>query len=168
MDNQECETESGQFGNFTNAIKKLKSELDRFVDTSWNTGEKTFENFWQRQVLGQIPIDLFETPDKVVVVANVPGLEAEQIEITLVGNVLSLHATTPSTTVPDDEKVRIRERYQGVLERSIPMPCSVNPEEVVAEMSHGVLKVTLTKAVSEKATKIKVTTPQRTPEPAAM
>lgn len=86
-------------------------------------------------------IELSETEDKLKVVAELPGLEERDVDITLQDGVLTLKGHKKV-----EENGRLySERWEGAFERTIPVGQDVDPEKVKASFKSGVLTVQLPK-----------------------
>lgn len=90
--------------------------------------------------------ELEETPKDVVVRVELPGLDKEDCQITLDGNVLYLSGEKRLEREISDSTYHIMERAYGAFQRSIPLPCSVIIEQAHAYFKNGVLTVRLPKA----------------------
>lgn len=101
------------------------------------------------------PADVFEAGDKIVIIADMPGVSEEDVDITLEKNILTLQGRTQS---PEREGYRLSygEFEEGDFERSFALSEGVNRDGIEASVSHGVLRVTLPKAKEAAARKIPV------------
>ncbi len=124
-----------------------------------NRGFRGFGSFGDEAVRWQLPLDVLERDDGVVVTASVPGIKPEDLEVTLEDNVLTIHGRTEFTEDTKDERFIIRERRSGAFQRSIRLPESVNADDAVTHYEHGVLFVTLPKAEEKKARRLEIGTP---------
>lgn len=86
-------------------------------------------------------MELSETDKEVRVVAELPGLEEKDIELTLNENVLTIEGEKES----ENESPTYSERWHGKFQRSIQLGADVDPEKVEAAFKNGVLTVTLLK-----------------------
>jgi HSP20 family protein len=95
------------------------------------------------------PIDVYETEDRYVVTAEVPGLSREQIELAVQDNRLLIRGTrsasTPESATRHYHQV---ERGHGSFERTFRFADPVEHERIAADLRDGVLTVTLPKTVS--------------------
>jgi HSP20 family protein len=137
-----------------NPVHQFREELDRLVTGAFNTpGVATAA----RMVTGRsLPaINIWEEGDNFYVEAEVPGLKAENLEITVIGDELTLKGERAA-----DERVEPtyhrRERGAGSFSRSVKLPSEVNSERVEASLNDGVLLLTLPKAETAKPRKIQV------------
>jgi HSP20 family protein len=87
--------------------------------------------------------------------ADVPGLGAEDINVTLSQDVLTLSGER-KIAAPDGYKVRRQERGNFKFSRSMSMPCPIDPEKAVAQVKDGVLTLRLEKAQEAKPRQITV------------
>ncbi len=100
-------------------------------------------------------IDIRETPEAYIVVADVPGATAEAVDITLDQGVLTFRATVP-TREPAGARRVVREYGVGHYERSFRIGEGVDTDKIGAEVKDGVLTLTLPKAETTRARKIQV------------
>jgi HSP20 family protein len=101
--------------------------------------------------------DARDDGDAYVLRAELPGVPAEHVELTLLGQVLRLRATR-KLNVPEGFTVHRRERADLDVTRSITLPVRVDAERVTAEQKDGVLVVRLPKAAEAKPRTITVKT----------
>jgi len=99
-------------------------------------------------------VEVSETNDAVKVVAEVPGLEEKDVELTLNDNVLTLKGEKKVET----QNPLYTERWQGQFQRSVQLGSDVDPERVEATFNNGVLTITLPKRpeVQGKAKRIEI------------
>jgi len=89
------------------------------------------------------PVDIYETDDALVVVADVPGAQRDDIDVTVENGILTLEARTRHA---DPEDVVWREFDLAPYHRRFRLNDAVDPERIRAELKHGVLRVHLPKA----------------------
>ena len=93
-----------------------------------------------------LPLDVIEQKDDIVVKASVPGLKAEDIDISLTGDVLTIKGETKTENEVKEGNYVYRERRMGAFGRSLTLPTSVAADKARAEFENGVLTLTLPKA----------------------
>ncbi len=93
------------------------------------------------------PIEIWSGDDGLLLAARLPGLESEDIEITVVGDTLTLKGNR-----------RGPERSAGEFSRTIQLPFAIEGDGVRAQFQRGVLEVRLPRAASERPRKIHVET----------
>lgn len=103
-------------------------------------------------------MNLTEESDKFYVRAELPGIKADELDISVTGDSLSLGGERKLS--PDDEKAKYhrREREAGRFNRVINLPKQVDTEKVVATTTDGILTIVLPKAESAKPRQISVRT----------
>jgi len=95
-------------------------------------------------------IDLYQTADDVVVKASLPGLKAEDVQISVESNVLTLRGEFSQESEKKEATYHIRERRSGAFERSVMLPTDVQTEKAKADFEDGILTITLPKAETVK------------------
>jgi HSP20 family protein len=104
---------------------------------------------------GQPPINLWERGDALYAEAEVPGVKPDQVEVSVVGDELTLTVRREDAT-QDGIAYHRRERGIGSFTRVVRIPVEVDAGRVEAALRDGVLTVTLPKAESAKPRKIPV------------
>lgn len=105
----------------------------------------------------QVPaIDLYQTDDEVVVRAALPGLKAEDVHISVTGDLLTLKGQFSEKAETKEKAYHLREQRHGSFERTISLPTDVLADKAKAEFEDGVLTVTLPKAEEVKPKMISV------------
>lgn len=102
------------------------------------------------------PVDIVETEKGYELVADLPGLTAEDVDITVEDGVLSISGERKNEKVEERKGYRRIERTFGTFKRAFTLPKGVSADQVTAEVSNGQLKVLVPKPVSELPRKIKV------------
>jgi len=101
-------------------------------------------------------VDIFEEPEFIRLVAEVPGVKPENVQIAVEGNVLTIKGTKEQAAEEKAEKVHRYERTYGAFERTFTLPATVDPNKIKATYEHGVLTVLLPKVETAKPHLIKV------------
>jgi len=135
-------------------LSLFRGEMDRLWDRFLRERPlaKTFSEEWAPFV------DISETGDNLIVKAELPGLEAKDVNVSLSGDLLTIKGEKNKETEEKDEHHHYVERYAGTFQRSFRLPVEVQPDKVEASFKKGILKVTLPKAeaAKKKAIEIKV------------
>lgn len=103
------------------------------------------------------PCDVFEDKNSVKIVAEIPGVDAEDVKISLENNLLTLRGEKQQQAESQAERVHRYERSYGVFERTFSLPTSVDPEKIDAQYAKGVLTITIPKAERARPREIPVT-----------
>lgn len=101
-------------------------------------------------------VNVQELTDTFVVEAELPGVNAANIEVVVLGNELTLKG---ERTLSGEDATRVyrRERPSGKFLRVLQFPCELDANDVKAELKNGVLTVTLSKAAAARPKKITIT-----------
>ncbi len=132
--------------------------------------ERHFEDLLSRPVWrfpgdkeGWMPaVDVFEKDDKFVVKAELPGMKEDDIDVSVVGDTLTVKGEKRSETEVKEEDYYRCERSYGSLYRSIPLPATVDADKIEASYEDGVLEITLPKAAAVKPKRIAVSAKKKT------
>ena len=135
-------------------MARMRSEIDRLFEDAFNapTGK------WERNSVWGFPLDVTEADDMFTVKASVPGMNPDDLDITISDNVLTIKGETQEETVKEEERVHLRERRFGSFMRSISLPTPVEPNNVNATMENGILTLQIPKAEAVKPKRIAVRT----------
>lgn len=133
-----------------NPLYQLRDEMDRLL--SGALGASPVGVLARREGPA---VNLWEEGDALKLEMEVPGVTQEHLDLSVVDNELTIHVELPEH---EEEGVTYhrRERPVGSFSRRVALPVEVDAEHVSAELSGGVLRVTLPKAPSAKPRKIEV------------
>lgn len=101
------------------------------------------------------PLDIRHDAENVYVVAELPGIPLEALDVSITGDTLSIKGERKAPEVPE-EKFHRRERTSGHFNRLVSLPDRVESEKIQAVLKDGILRVTLPKAESAKPRQIKI------------
>ena len=138
-------------------IDREMRELRRRLRRTFEEVSKTLET--EIPALGELMkplVDIYETPDEVVVVAELPGVKKEDIKVEATEDMLEIRADVKREEEVKEEAYYRRERYYKGFYRRIRLPTPVRPEGAKATYKDGVLTIRLPKAVAEKRHRIEV------------
>ncbi|HPR91420.1 MAG TPA: Hsp20/alpha crystallin family protein [Candidatus Paceibacterota bacterium] len=110
---------------------------------------------WQHQPLYP-KVDISETDKDIKVIADVPGLKPEEIDIDVDEENLTISGKHANETEDQSNKFYRYERQYGEFQRSFVLPNRIKPNEVTADMKDGVLTLVLPKESPTSKQKIKI------------
>ncbi len=142
-----------------NSIDRLRSEFDKLLGVAVEQGERALDKLglFGNEAVWMPRVDVLELEEKVQVSFDLPGVTAEEINITLAGNMLTIAGSrSTGTTTTDGQTARVSERPSGQFRRSVPMPVAVDPDKVTASVQNGILSVVLEKSSTEKPRQIPI------------
>jgi len=102
-----------------------------------------------------LPVDLYETGDELVMIASMPGMKPEEIEITIQGDTLRIQGESKQEEIKDAQFHR-RERHMGRFFREISLPMMVQADKVKAHFDGGMLTLHMPKAEAAKTRKVPI------------
>ena len=119
----------------------LREAMDRLFDDAFTRPFSVFKDGWT------VPaIDMYQTDDEVVVKVALPGIKADDVQINITGEVLTLKGEVKQQDEKKERAWHIREQRFGSFERSVVLPTDVVADKARAEFENGVLTITLPKA----------------------
>lgn len=134
-----------------NELVSLREAMDRLFEDS-------VVRPWGRlaPLSDSLAVDVYETENDVVVKAAVPGVKAEDLDISIVGDTLTIKGEFKEDKEVDEENYYRRERRFGSFCRTVPMPTSVDPDKASAEFEDGILTLKIPKTEEAKPKRIEV------------
>jgi len=136
-----------------NPIKEvldLRDDFDRFIDRFFS---KDFE-IWEGQ--REFNVDIYEDADNVVIKAEIPGVNKEDISVSLTDDTVTISGKKTEEKKIEKENYYRKEIRTGSFSRSFTLPCAVDKEKVKATYKNGVLEIVLPKSEKEKAKEVKI------------
>jgi len=124
-------------------VLSLRDAMDRLFEQSFLTPLGGDGGIGQ---LATPAVDMVETDDEVIVTATLPGLRADDLKITLAGEVLHLSGQSAAETERKDVTYHLRERRASAFSRSLALPAPVISDQAQAEFENGMLTLKLPKA----------------------
>lgn len=103
-----------------------------------------------------LALDVAEQGENFTVKASIPGIDPDDLNVTLEDNVLTIQGETKDDQTIDEGSYHIRERRYGSFSRSVRFPVPVEGEKVEAQYENGVLTLTVPKAEAVKPKRINV------------
>ena len=131
----------------------LQREIDRLFD-DFSRGLPAFTGNGAGALMPSM--DVTETDKEIEITAELPGLEEKDVQINVTDNLLTIKGEKKAEKEQKDKNYRLVERSYGSFERTLELPEGVNAEAIKANISKGVLKVTVPKPVPAQAKKIEV------------
>jgi HSP20 family protein len=134
-------------------MMSLREAMDRLFDEAF-TRPFGLTDGWHG---ASVPaIDMYQTDDDIVVKAALPGIKADEVQINITGDLLTIKGEVKEKNETKQKNYHIREQRWGAFERSVTLPVSVVSDKAKAEFEDGVLTITLPKAEEVKPKTITV------------
>jgi len=139
-----------QYGAYS-GLQRLNSMLDQVFGT-WPLpeGGSALTSAWLP------PVDVFEDNDSVKIVAEIPGVRADELNVSIENNVLTIRGEKRQQSEDKSERVHRYERSYGIFERSFVLPATVDPERIEANCENGVLTITVPKSERARPRQIEI------------
>jgi HSP20 family protein len=123
------------------SIEKKESELS---DDIFEEGE------------GQLTIDVYQTPEEIVVESTIAGVKPEDLDISITSEAVTIRGKREKQETVQDEDYFYQECYWGKFSRSIILPQEIDSDKAVASIKNGILTIRLPKLNRQKTKKLKV------------
>jgi len=132
---------------------QLRSQINRVFDDAFgmDRGADNGHSFAPQ-------VDVTETDSEVKVCAELPGIEAKDLDVNVTDDLLTIRGEKRSEHASEEGGRRWTERSFGFFERTIPLPAEVNADNAQSEFRRGILRITLPKReeTSRRSKKINV------------
>lgn len=128
----------------------LRDAMDRLFDDAF-TRPLSMRDGWSSPA-----IDMYQTDDEIVVKASLPGFKADDVQINITGDVLTLRGEMKHEEEKKEKAWHMREQRWGSFERSVALPTNVVADRANADFENGILTITLPKAEEAKPRTISV------------
>jgi len=129
------------------SVKKI--EVPEEEDKSWLQDADEGEE-------GQLTIDVYQTPNEIVIKSTVAGVKPEDIDISFTNDMITVRGRRKKEEEITTEDYYYQELYWGAFSRSVILPVEVDVDKAKAEIKNGILTVRLPKSEKIKTKKIKV------------
>jgi HSP20 family protein len=132
----------------------LREAMDRLFDDAFTRPfslDRNGGSTWSSPA-----IDMYQTDNEVVVKAALPGIKADEVQINVTGDILTIKGETKHEEEKKDKSWHIREQRWGAFERSIRLPTGVVSDKAKADFDNGILTITLPKSEEVKPKTITV------------
>ena len=133
----------------------LRSAMDRLFEDSF-VSPLTWRTIGGGSDSITPPIDVHETPDELVVTAALPGMKADDVEITMTGQTLTLKGEFKADEEIERDQYLYRERRFGSFSRTLQLPVRVQGDRAQADFTDGVLTLSIPKAEEVKPRQIRI------------
>ena len=130
----------------------LREAMDRLFDDAF-TRPLSIRDGWS---MATPAIDMYQTDNDVVVRASIPGIQADEVQINVTGDILTLKGEVKLEEERKDRAWHLREHRSGSFERSVVLPTDVKSDQAEAVFENGILTITLPKADEVKPRTINI------------
>lgn len=122
----------------------------------FNELDKFFPSMPERAMLSNMPLNIYQTANEVVVESPVPGIDPQKLQINIENDVLTISGEHEQKTEVDEKNYYRREVSWGRVHRSVALPASVDGDKAKATYNKGVLKIVIPIQERSKPKQVKV------------
>ena len=134
------------FGQIGSKFEKTIEDMFRSMSPAFTLAERTWKP----------PMDMNETPEEVVIVAEIPGVDKDDLEVEISSKAVRIQGNRFARHCSGDATYRLAEIQYGRFERVLFLPAPIDPEVVSAAYQNGLLEIRLAKLPPEKTHKIPI------------
>jgi HSP20 family protein len=134
----------------TREFDRLQSEINKLFNYDYPDNSGIFDRHVNPAV------DIMESGDDFRISFDLPGIDREDIDVSIAGNVLTVKGEKKADKKNEKSKVYRTESWSGSFQRTLSLPESIDPEKVSAEMKNGVLTIVAVKREEVKPKQITV------------
>jgi HSP20 family protein len=129
----------------------LREAMDRLFEDSYVPARRQAE---QREQVWRLPLDAYITAEEIVIVANMPGVKPENVDITIEGDSLTIKGERPAPI--ENVDYVLQERTYGKFQRTLNINIPVDANKAEAKFEDGLLTLVVPKAEAVKPKTIQV------------
>jgi HSP20 family protein len=136
----------------------LRDAMNQLLEESFvpGRGSRTATN---GTLARPLPLDVFATENEAVIIAAVPGMNPQDLEVSINQNVVTLTGTVPTAAESEQGKGAtwyLHELWHGQFRRSVTLPFEVDADKAEATFENGIVRIVLPKAARAKPHKIAI------------
>ncbi|MFO7546612.1 MAG: Hsp20/alpha crystallin family protein [Trueperaceae bacterium] len=133
------------FGNLFQEVEQLLQQPLGMLDAGRLDGTQFY------------PVDLYETAENVVLEMAVPGVRADQLDVSLEGRQLTIRGSVAEVPEDDQRRYWLQGIPRGEFTRTVTVPSGVDVDNIQARVDQGLLTLTMPKVAEAKSRKIAIT-----------
>jgi len=137
----------------TVALKPKSKKQKKHIEI---VNESGVEEDFSIEPEGQLTVDVFQTPDEIIIQSTVAGVKPEDLTIDITSESVSIKGKREMQDKIKEDDYFYQECYWGRFSRSIILPQEIDPEKADASLKNGVLTIRLPKINRDKAKKLRV------------
>jgi len=139
-------------------MMSLRDQMDRLLSDSFQMADpfRTSTEWFTPARGWQLDLDVREVDDAYLVEVSVPGIDPDDLDITLEQNVLTIKGEVQEEDKQEGEVYHLRERRYGSFSRRVTLPDMVDSDNVEANYNKGILTLTLPKTEESKPRRIPI------------
>lgn len=136
-------------------MKRFADSVPEIIDLQREIN-RLFSNVGQSTALGYPAINVWEKDNSLVVTTELPGMDNENINISVTGATLTISGISKADPIKEGDTYLRQERDVGNFQRNFQLPFQVDSKAVEAKYERGILKITLPRLQEDLPKKIKI------------
>ncbi len=132
------------------SLSEAKAPEKKLVSDKKDAGD------WMTESEGQLTIDVYQTPNEIVIMSTIAGVKPEDIDITMANDMITIKGNRKKNEEVQEEDYYYQECYWGPFSRSVILPIDVEVDQAQASMKNGILTIRLPKIEKVKTKKIAI------------
>jgi HSP20 family protein len=138
----------------TSFDRSLPGDFKQILEKFWNVNEDDQSNVVTSQWTPRV--DVKEEAQRFVIQCDIPGVDPNEIEISMEKGVLSIRGERKSSAVTEGERFTRVERSHGLFHRRFSLPDSADADSISAQGKHGVLEIVIPKKPEQTPRRIQI------------
>lgn len=143
---------SDEFESFDEEVSVRSAEAAAVATPS---GE-TWDDMTEESAEGQLTVDVFQTPDEIVIRSIVAGVRPDDLDVSISRDMVTIRGTREENKEVADDGYFVQELFWGTFSRTILLPAEIEVEGAQASEKNGLLTLRLPKIDKNRQTKVKV------------
>lgn len=132
-------------------MRALQLDVDRAFDHFWRMVPYPFAPFGLLANTEPVRVDVADSRKAITVTAELPGMSDADVDVSIRDGRLTIRGEKKSDREAKEDGVLVKERVYGAIERTVPLPESVDPDAAQATFANGVLTVVIPKSADAQA-----------------
>lgn len=137
-------------------FKKKSVKLDVDEGEEELTHSVGDESIVTQEAEGQLAIDVYQTPDEIVVESTIAGVKGDDIDVDVTSERVTIRGERSKETTTAEGDYYYQECFWGKFSRSVILPQEIDPDKATSALKNGVLTIHLPKLHRDRARKVKV------------
>lgn len=139
------------------AVEQISKSQKRSLQIASNKKATSDDSLWlQETAEEELSVDLFETPDNIVVRAMIPGIRKEDLDVSLTRDSITIRGERKEEQTVSENDFHVKELFWGSFSRTLTLPHEIDIDGAEASESQGVLTISLPRIDKGKKTKLKI------------
>jgi HSP20 family protein len=141
------------------SLTKLERDMERMVEGFWGRPfplARDFERFLGFPSMREMPVEMYDDKDDLVVKAELPGVTKQDLEVTLADNRLTISAEKKRETEKREKGRYMAEVGYGRCVRTLELPTGIIPDKAKASLKNGLLEIRIPRTEEAKRREVKI------------